>query len=103
MLISLNSFFICRSRLTDVKSTQDVVNNSISAARTAIEESFKHIRNEIEYTLECRKKAILNTINDIERKDLDPLSHVEGKINGELNKTVELIGKGELQLSLAYC
>ena len=79
------------------------MNNSISAARTAIDENFKHIRNEIEYTLECRKKAILNTISEIERRDLDPLSHVEGKINGELNKTVELIGKGELQLSLAYC
>ena len=79
------------------------MNNSISAARTAIDENFKHIRNEIEHTLECRKKAILNTISEIERRDLDPLSHVEGKINGELNKTVELIGKGELQLSLADC
>lgn len=87
-----------RSRLTDAKSTQDVVNNSISAARTAIDENFKHIRNEIEYTLECRKKAILNTISEIERRDLDPLSHVEGKIKGELNKTVELIGKGNSSL-----
>ncbi|XP_068761920.1 cytokine receptor-like factor 3 [Montipora capricornis] len=87
-----------RSRITDVKSTQEGVKNSICSARTAVEENFKHIRNEMVHMLECRQKAILNTISEIERKDLDPLSNVEGKINRELSKTAELIEKGNASL-----
>ena len=49
--------------------------------------------------LECREKAILTTISEIERKDLDPLTNLEDKINGELDKTVKLIEKGERFLS----
>lgn len=84
----------CRSRLNDIKSTREGVKNSISKARTEVEERFKEIKQEITHLLETRQKAILNTIGEIERKDLDPLTNLEDRINGHLDKTVQLIEKG---------
>jgi len=84
-----------RSRLTDISSTREGIKSSISTARTEVEEGFKQIKYEIAHMLECRQKAILTTISEIERKDLDPLTNLEEKINGELDKTVQLIEKGK--------
>ena len=50
--------------------------------------------------LDCREKAILTTITEIERKDLDPLNNLEDKINRELDKTVKLLEKGKRLLSI---
>ncbi|KAJ7362052.1 Cytokine receptor-like factor 3 [Desmophyllum pertusum] len=87
-----------RSRLTDIKSTREGVKNSISEARTEVEERFKEIKQEIEHVLEARQRGILATIGEIERKDLDPLTNLEEKINGELDKTVKLVEKGNSSL-----
>jgi len=87
-----------RSRLTDISSTREGIKSSISTARTEVEEGFKQIKYEIAHMLECRQKAILTTISEIERKDLDPLTNLEEKINGELDKTVQLIEKGNSSL-----
>ena len=50
--------------------------------------------------LDCREKAILTTITEIGRKDLDPLNNLEDKINRELDKTVKLLEKGKRLLSI---
>ena len=50
--------------------------------------------------LDCREKAILTTVTEIERKDLDPLNNLEDKINRELDKTVKLLEKGKRLLSI---
>ena len=84
----------CRSRLTDIKSTREGVKNSIGKARTEVEERFKEIKQEVARVLDTRQKAILNTVSEIERKDLDPLTNLEDRINGQLDKTVQLIEKG---------
>ena len=52
--------------------------------------------------LDCREKAILTTITEIERKDLDPLNNLEDKINRELDKTVKLLEKGKRLLSIIF-
>lgn len=83
-----------RSRLADIASTREGVKSSIGTARTEVEERFNHIKHEIAHTLECRREAILTTISEIERKDLDPLTNLEEKISGELNKTLQLIERG---------
>lgn len=87
-----------RSRLTDIKSTRDGVKSSIGIAHTEVEEKFKLLRNEVAQMLDCREKAILTTITEIERKDLDPLNNLEDKINRELDKTVKLLEKGNSSL-----
>lgn len=87
-----------RSRLTDIKSTREGVRSSIGIARTEVEERFKLLKHEVARMLECREKAILTTISEIERKDLDPLTNLEDKINGELDKTVKRIEKGNFSL-----
>lgn len=100
MVLFLNDFETilfsntCRSRLTDIKSTREGVKNSISKARIEVEERFKDIKQEIAHVLDTRQKAILSTIGEIERKDLDPLTNLEDRINGQLDKTVQLIEKG---------
>lgn len=106
LLLVLLSLFLyclfchtCRSRLTDIKSTREGVKNSISEARTEVEERFKEIKQEIEHVLEARQRGILATIGEIERKDLDPLTNLEEKIHGELDKTVKLVEKGRDLLS----
>ena len=50
--------------------------------------------------LEARQRGILTTIAEIERKDLDPLTTLEDRINGELDKTVECIEKGKDLLNM---
>ena len=92
--------FVLRSRLTDIKSTRDGVKSSIGIAHTEVEEKFKHLRNEVAQMLDCREKAILTTITEIERKDLDPLNNLEDKINRELDKTVKLLEKGKRLLTI---
>ena len=92
--------FVLRSRLTDIKSTRDGVKSSIGIAHTEVEEKFKLLRNEVAQMLDCREKAILTTITEIERKDLDPLNNLEDKINRELDKTVKLLEKGKRLLSI---
>lgn len=87
-----------RSRLTDIKSTQEGVKSSISEAQSQVEENFKQIKNEVIHMLDCRQKALLNTIAEIERKDLDPLAHLVGKLNEELGKAGQLIEKGNSSL-----
>lgn len=87
-----------RSRLTDIKSTREGVKNSIGKARIEVEERFKDIKQEITHVLDTRQKAILSTIGEIERKDLDPLTNLEDRINGQLDKTVQLIEKGNSSL-----
>ena len=84
----------CRSRLTDIKSTREGVKNSIGKARTEVEETFKEIKQEVAHVLDTRQQAILNTIGEIERKDLQPLTNLEDRIKGQLDKTVQLIEKG---------
>ena len=84
----------CRSRLTDIKSTREGVKDSIGKARTEVEEKFKEIKQEIAHVLETRQKGILSTIGEIERKDLDPLTNLEDRINGQLDKAVQLVEKG---------
>lgn len=92
--------FVLRSRLTDIKSTREGVKSSIGIAYTEVEEKFKLLRNEVAQMLDCREKAILTTITEIERKDLDPLNNLEDKINRELDKTVKLLEKGKRLLSI---
>lgn len=92
--------FVLRSRLTDIKSTRDGVKSSIGIAHTEVEEKFKLLKNEVAQMLDCREKAILTTITEIERKDLDPLNNLEDKINRELDKTVKLLEKGKRLLSI---
>lgn len=87
-----------RSRLTDIKSTREGVNNSISKARIVVNERFEEIRKEIAHVLEARQRGILNTIAEIERKDLDPLTSLEDRINGDLDNTVQCIEKGNSAL-----
>ena len=94
--------FVLRSRLTDIKSTRDGVKSSIGIAHTEVEEKFKHLRNEVAQMIDCREKAILTTITEIERKDLDPLNNLEDKINRELDKTVKLLEKGKRLLSILF-
>lgn len=92
--------FVLRSRLTDIKSTRDGVKSSIGIAHTEVEEKFKLLKNEVAQMLDCREKAILTTITEIGRKDLDPLNNLEDKINRELDKTVKLLEKGKRLLSI---
>lgn len=87
-----------RSRLTDIKSTREGVNDSISKARTVVNERFEEIKKEIAHVLEARQRGILNTIAEIERKDLDPLTTLEERINGDLDKTLQCIEKGNSAL-----
>lgn len=87
-----------RSRLTDIKSTREGVNDSISKARIVVNERFEEIRKEIAHVLEARQRGILNTIAEIERKDLDPLTSLEDRINGDLDNTVQCIEKGNSAL-----
>ena len=70
------------------------MNDSISKARTVVYERFEEIKKEIAHVLETRQRGILSTIAEIERKDLDPLTTLEDRINGDLDKTLQCIEKG---------
>ena len=71
------------------------MNDSISKARTVVNERFEEIKKEIAHVLETRQRGILSTIAEIERKDLDPLTTLEDRINGDLDKTLQCIEKGK--------
>lgn len=71
------------------------MNDSISKARTVVNERFEEIKKEIAHVLEARQRGILSTIAEIERKDLDPLTTLEDRINGDLDKTLQCIEKGK--------
>ena len=59
-----------------------------------VNERFEEIKKEIAHVLETRQRGILSTIAEIERKDLDPLTTLEDRINGDLDKTLQCIEKG---------
>ena len=83
------------SQLSDVQSTKEGVKCSIATAKQEVEETFQEVHDEVMKALDVRRHGILNAINEVAKKDLEPLKNLEDKISEELNKVHSLVEKGK--------